>query len=246
MKRAAAYHHQNQPLKCIADCTAVLEINPKHHIALLARATGYLTLPTPKTDEALTDCAKAIALKPLDAEGHCYHALAFWNSLEFDKAMKAFDRAIELEPDHVKALYYRGCLKQGLGLLDPAVADLSRVLELQPDHDDALKMRARVYWDQRQFDKALADVEQVVRLSPLSVDALRLHAAMLLKAERWAEASDVAARGLILQADDARLQAIHKKAEAKLVGSPDDGASEGLFSEFVDGAPLDRVGKKQD
>ncbi|MBJ6723117.1 tetratricopeptide repeat protein [Geomesophilobacter sediminis] len=49
-----------------------------------------------------------------------------------EAALDYLDRAIEIRPDHVRALLSRGFLHLGRGEVDAALADFSRVIEIEP------------------------------------------------------------------------------------------------------------------
>ena len=55
------------------------------------------------------------------------------SSGEFEKALKAFDESIKLNPDFAKAWYYKAVLLYRLGRKDEAAECSKKVVELKPE-----------------------------------------------------------------------------------------------------------------
>lgn len=84
----------------------------------------------------------------------------------YEKAIKDFSRAIMLNRENYKALYYRGVAYQIRENYRAALADYDACLRLNPYHIDALYSRAQVYFHLGDYPKALADCEQVLNIRP--------------------------------------------------------------------------------
>jgi protein O-GlcNAc transferase len=55
----------------------------------------------------LANLEKAVALEPEISGYHCSLGFSYWHGAQFDRAMTSFDRAIELDPDNVRARWAR-------------------------------------------------------------------------------------------------------------------------------------------
>jgi hypothetical protein len=74
----------------------------------------------------------------------------------YDKALAAYTRAIELDPDYTAALAGRGDTLRLLGRHAEAIADLTRAIELYPGFSAAHIIRARAYYALGRYTEALA------------------------------------------------------------------------------------------
>ncbi|XP_004695216.1 PREDICTED: FK506-binding protein-like [Condylura cristata] len=71
-------------------------------------------------------------------------------------AAQSCDRVLELEPDHLKALYRRGVAQAALGNLEKATADLKKVLALDPQNRAAREELGKVIIKAKKQDERLA------------------------------------------------------------------------------------------
>lgn len=52
---------------------------------------------------------------------------------KLEQALKACERAIQMMPDHPRAYYYRGQIREALGQLNSAIADYQKAIQLDPE-----------------------------------------------------------------------------------------------------------------
>jgi tetratricopeptide (TPR) repeat protein len=101
------------------------------------------------------------------AKAHFILGEAYANHAEPDKAIKAYDRAVEIGGRNLrKALRWRAGAKVGKGQYEEALEDISRALGMEPNHIETLENRATVYYGLGRFDAALADIDKVISLDP--------------------------------------------------------------------------------
>jgi len=55
----------------------------------------------------------------------------------YDKAILAYDKALELDPNFIEAWYYKGVDLDGLGNHSQALKAYEKATELDPENDDA-------------------------------------------------------------------------------------------------------------
>jgi Flp pilus assembly protein TadD len=96
-------------------------------------------------DAAIADYLEARKLKPDDPTtirnlrfAYVTRGLANANRGDRATALKDYDRALEIDPNYVEALQYRGALRVEMGANADATADFQRVLMLQPDNPAAV------------------------------------------------------------------------------------------------------------
>jgi tetratricopeptide (TPR) repeat protein len=91
--------------------------------------------------------------------------------LDFDEkryaeAMANFRKALEIEPDHVEALYYVGVVHMAQRQPAQAVPFLERARAKAPTDASVAYQLGLAYFAQQQYDKALPMLEQVFRTNP--------------------------------------------------------------------------------
>ena len=122
-------------------------------------------------------------LKPIkDAEKHeeekreKNHALTAWGYIrqgiraveeaQYEKAIEAYTRAIELDSGNAVAYYDRGIAHKGLGQHKKALEDYSKAIELDPKYAHAYNNRSIIYKDLGQNKKAIEDCSKAIELDP--------------------------------------------------------------------------------
>ncbi|MEV0647296.1 tetratricopeptide repeat protein [Phytomonospora sp. NPDC050363] len=147
----------------LADLTETLALEPHNVDACVNRAE--LLMERGRYDEAATDVETGLATDEARAE---LHVLRGHLNAETDPAAarRAYDRALEIDPDLVGALTARAELSYGEGILGAALADLDRAAELHPEDPAVLFNRAVVLLDLGLAARALADLETAAREAP--------------------------------------------------------------------------------
>lgn len=121
--------------------------------------------------------AKALDLAPNLAEAHLARGVILWTKAKgfpHEHAIKAFHRAVELDPDADEAHHQLSMVYSHVGLLDEAQRHVARAIELNPNNTMA-RFRVGVYtaWQCR-FEDALAVLRTVpADVSPFLVDRVR-------------------------------------------------------------------------
>ncbi|WP_152643364.1 tetratricopeptide repeat protein, partial [Anaeromyxobacter sp. PSR-1] len=90
--------------------------------------------------EAASDYRRAVALRPT-APGYVGLARALHDAQRSGEAVRALDRAIELDPAYAPAWLLRGEIHQGAGRASQARAAYARFLELSPTGPEARAVR---------------------------------------------------------------------------------------------------------
>jgi tetratricopeptide (TPR) repeat protein len=110
-------------------------------------------------------------------------------AVEFDtKAMKDFEKAVELNPDYWKATHNRGVSYAVAQRFDEAIADFTRVVELKPDYLNAWFNRAEIHFEHGRYEEAAADYGKAIELKPDDYDALLRRGHALFHLRRFREA----------------------------------------------------------
>ena len=86
---------------------------------------------------------------------------------QYQKAVEAYGKALELQPNNPDVLTDQGVMYRALGQFDLAIANFEKAQKVAPDHYQSLINMAVVYDnDLKQTDKAVAALERVVQRDP--------------------------------------------------------------------------------
>ncbi|NCS09281.1 MAG: tetratricopeptide repeat protein [Microcystis aeruginosa G13-07] len=93
------------------------------------------------------------------------------NNNQYDKALAAYTKAIEINPQYADAYYNRGNVYDDLKEYDKAIKDHNKALEINPQYADAYNNRGIVYRNLKEYDKAMADYNKAIEVNPQDADA---------------------------------------------------------------------------
>ena len=91
---------------------------------------------------------------------------AYSNNKEYEKALEAYAKALELDPEYVYAYNGRGNAYKALGEYEKAVSDYDRALELDPEYVYAYNGRGNAYKALGKYEKAVSDYDRALELDP--------------------------------------------------------------------------------
>ena len=90
---------------------------------------------------------------------------------EYDLAIAAYTRAIELNPELAEAYVNRGGTYNEIGEFDKAIEDLSKAIELNPKLAEAYGNRGNAYSSKEDFQNAIKDYNRTIELKPNLAEA---------------------------------------------------------------------------
>jgi tetratricopeptide (TPR) repeat protein len=175
------------PEQRIAACTALvgkLKDQPRAlSTALTNRGATYWYIN--KTELALPDLDRAVALDPTNARAFRERANAYRDSGRLDKALADANEAIRLDANEPQSFAERCAIFDLNGQYDRAIADCSEALRLKPDFALAFKDRGAAYYFKKDYQTAIADYNEAIRLDPKSAKAFTDRAAAYSKLGRF-------------------------------------------------------------
>lgn len=116
---------------------------------------------------ALADLAKAIELKPGDAEVYAARADTKFHLGDYDGSITDYAKAIELNPALAQHYYVsRAIVKVYEDDLDGAVGDYTKAIEIKPDDWSAYKFRGDANRERCDLDGAIADYTKSIEIMP--------------------------------------------------------------------------------
>lgn len=162
--RGAAYSATRQFALAAGDFSAALAINRDYAPAWAGRGIALQQLG--RSDEALSDINKALALNPTDRTVR--HALAQiqFGRGDVDAAIATYDALITSDPRDTVALTNRGFAYLAQNNPPKAVPDFAAVMRLKPNDAAAAFNRGLGFQQAQIWDRADADFMMAVRLDP--------------------------------------------------------------------------------
>src|SRR3990172_5870444 len=103
-----------------------------------------------QVEAKITDKERLFQAKEWFEKGYDYDI-----NKEYDNAIEAYTKAIQLDPNYAEAHYNRGLSYSSKGQYDKAVEDYSRAIIINPNYTDAYYRRGRTYYSKVQYDKAI-------------------------------------------------------------------------------------------
>ncbi|MBE9593934.1 MAG: tetratricopeptide repeat protein, partial [Proteobacteria bacterium] len=103
---------------------------------------------------------------PLKPEDYLSRGDDFYQSNEYELALKAYDRVIELKPDYAVAWYNRGFVLYELGRYNESLKAYDKAIELKPDYATAWNNRGVALGKLGRSEEALKAYDKAIELKP--------------------------------------------------------------------------------
>src|SRR6266702_1151045 len=94
-----------------------------------------------------------------------------YNAKEYQKAIGAYNQAIELDNTYVRAYFKRGDSYDELKEHRKAIADYDQAIALNPKDETAYYYRGLTYLNLKEYQKAIADYDRALQLDPQHTNA---------------------------------------------------------------------------
>ncbi len=112
-----------------------------------------------------------LRLTPRDAGAYVKRGEAYFEALEFEKAVEDFSKALSLDVGLDQAYLGRGLALGRQGRIDEGIADLTVYIERNPESSLAYTKRGVRYIWKRDFERAEVDLRRAVELDPANAEA---------------------------------------------------------------------------
>jgi predicted O-linked N-acetylglucosamine transferase (SPINDLY family) len=159
----AAYQRRQWP-EAEKLCREVLAADASHFDAL--HLLGTLVVQTGRPQEGAELLAKALAIRPNDAEIHTTRGVALRDCGRYAEAIASYERAISLAPDYAEAHANRGVALRILERNDEALQSYDRAIALKPDLVHAHVNRAMVLVELKRHAEALESYRRALQIFP--------------------------------------------------------------------------------
>jgi tetratricopeptide (TPR) repeat protein len=132
---------------------------------LVYDARGQLFTQMGLLEAALDDYYMALDMHP--TADRCYrHGLTLSRLGRAGEALAFLEKAVELDPRHVKAITERGTVRMNLGRADLVREDFDAAIRLDPTYHVAWGNRAAYYYLRKEWKEASEDASQALKLKP--------------------------------------------------------------------------------
>lgn len=175
--------------------------SPSAHILLGQALDGV-----GKTADAIAEFEIAAKAAPKEPSVHFGLGYLYWKSHEYEKARKAFETELSLDPIHAQSLAYLGDIEVKDGRAEKAVLLLKKAIELQKDLRFAYIALGVALTDLQQYTDALGVLQQAAKLDPSQADAHYRIARVYQALGRTEEA----------QKEFAKVRELHQKSDEAL------------------------------
>jgi len=126
--------------------------------------------------------------RPANPWGHYMLGLSAWKSGDLPKSELAFEKALSIDPHHVKSLVNLSRVFIDQKRHDEAVDRLTRASEIEPESAEVHRLLGRTYHTQRKTDEAVAAYRQAIDLDERDAWSMNNLGLLLLESKRADEA----------------------------------------------------------
>lgn len=137
--------------------------------------------------------------RPENPWGHYMLGLSAWKSGNHQQASSAFDRALELEPDHLKSLLNSSRVLLEMGEPRKALERVEKALAIDSTSNEASRLLGRVHYAMGQTERAIEAYRHALALNPKDVWSMNNLAVIYIDQERSTEALPPLARAVQLK-----------------------------------------------
>ena len=139
--------------------------------------------------------------RPANPWGHYMLGLSAWKSGDLSKSEQAFEKALSIDPHHVKSLVNLSRVFIDQKRHDEAVDRLTRASEIEPESAEVLRLLGRTYHAQRKTDEAVAAYRQAIDLDERDAWSMNNLGLLLLETKRADEALPLLTSAVELRKD---------------------------------------------
>lgn len=165
LNRAYYYREKKQPELALKDYNTAIQTDPKFLLAVKGR--GFVLYDMKKYPEVIQDFELLKASGETDPKVLLKLGGAYSNLGQFEQAIPAYNRALELDAQYFEAYNDRAGALFNLKNYDAAIADYTKALSLAAKDDGQIRLnRGVAYLVKGEYVTALQDFDQVIKIKP--------------------------------------------------------------------------------
>ena len=136
---------------------------------------------------------------PENPWGHYMLGMSAWKTGEHEKALKAFDQAIQLDPSHRKSLFNSSRVLLGSGRPKEALERIEKALGQEPMSNEGLRLLGRARYELGDVDGAIQAYRRALSIDERDVWSMNNMALIYIQQDRSSEALAPLARAVELR-----------------------------------------------
>jgi tetratricopeptide (TPR) repeat protein len=136
---------------------------------------------------------------PENPWGHFMLGLSAWKSGEHEEAVSAFDKALQLDPDHRKSLFNSSRVLLETGRAQQALERIEKALTLEPQSNEGLRLLGRARYQLGKMEEAIDAYQRAIALDDRDVWSMNNLGLIYLDQGRSSEAIPPLARAVELR-----------------------------------------------
>ncbi len=144
------------------------------------------TLVVIRDNEKIT--RNAADLADLKVQSHYNLGLAYYHNGQVEKAVAAYEKAIQLEPNFADAYGGLGVIYWRRGDLNAAIRHCQKAIKIAPENIEFHQNLTRIYWQKGMYDAAAVGYRIILELNPSDENALHHLGLILLSKQEYREA----------------------------------------------------------
>ncbi|MGB7416732.1 MAG: tetratricopeptide repeat protein [Thermosynechococcaceae cyanobacterium] len=154
--------------------------------------------------DAIATTAQVLKQKSNSATAYQIRGMALGSLQDYAQALRAFDLALQFNPQLASAYYYRGLTYMNLNQNARAIADYDRALELNANFIEALSDRGLTYYRVGKLQQALSDYNRALNISASFYNAYGGRGNVFLALQQYRQAIADFDQAIVLRPKDFR------------------------------------------
>ena len=189
---------ESKPVKGMDDEGFVMHTTPKVSEPL-SFGDGEAAYQAKKYADATQIFEAYTERRPGNAWGHYMLGLSAWKNGDFPKSEKAFEKALSIDPNHVKSLVNLSRLFLDQKRYDDAIAQLTMAAEIDPDGREVNRLLARTHHSQGKTEEAVEVYRRVIETNEFDAWSMNNLGLLLLETGRAEDAVPLLTRAVELR-----------------------------------------------
>ena len=124
----------------------------------------------------------------LKVQTHYNLGLAYYHDGKIEKAITAYEKAIQLEPNFADAYGGLGVIYWRTGDFDAAIRHCQKAIKIAPENIEFHQNLTQIYWQKGMYDRAAIGYRIILELNPSDENALHHLGIILLSKQAYDEA----------------------------------------------------------
>jgi tetratricopeptide (TPR) repeat protein len=169
--------------------------------AAVGCSTPGETLQAKKYGDATAIFEHYSGQRPNNAWGHYMLGLSAWKSGDLAKSEQAFEKALTIDPNHVKSLVNMSRVQIEQKRHDDALVTLRRAADIDPESIQVYRLLGRTYHTQGKRDEAVEAYRRAIELNELDAWSMNNLGLLFLETQRADEALPLLVKAVELRQD---------------------------------------------